>query len=92
MLATTTVQDKPTMTLNLSDQTCPEYFLKHLVIHEFGHALGLEHEDEQSDFWDVVKRFIDIENMKYDHYIDFLLANEKAAAYEYDSESIMHCR
>ena len=67
MQASSAAPDKPTMTLNLSDKTYPEYFLRHLVIHEFGHALGLEHEHQRSDFWDTVKDFIDMDRMKSDH-------------------------
>lgn len=39
-------------------------FQRSLVIHEFGHALGMEHEHQRSDFWDVVKEFIDIKEME----------------------------
>ena len=66
MQAAATTHDKPTMTLNLSDQKCPEKFLRHLVIHEFGHALGLEHEHQRSDFWEVIERFMDLKRMKDD--------------------------
>ncbi len=39
---------------------------KSLVIHEFGHALGLEHEHQRSDFWEVLGEYIDDEKMKED--------------------------
>ncbi len=32
-----------------------------IVIHEFGHALGLEHEYKRSDFWDVVEKHINMD-------------------------------
>ena len=80
MQAATLTQDKPTMMLNLSDQKCPEYFLRHLVIHEFGHALGLEHEHQRSDFWEVVKNFIDMEKMKDDHRFDIYRSSERGRA------------
>ncbi len=28
---------------------------KSMVIHEFGHALGLDHEHQRSEFWDVLE-------------------------------------
>ena len=50
--------EEPTMVLNLCDLG---YFAqKRIVIHEFGHALGLEHEHQRSDFWDTVGECFDI--------------------------------
>ena len=63
--AAKTKTPKPTMTLNLSGDY-RDSDKKHLVIHEFGHALGLEHEHQRSDFWEVIKEFIDIDRMKDD--------------------------
>ncbi len=45
---------KPTMVLKLFGMTKDEQ--KSMVIHEFGHALGLDHEHQRSDFWDVLEQ------------------------------------
>ncbi len=55
-------QDKPTMVLSLNGHT--HYIQESLVIHEFGHALGLEHEHQRSEFWDVLGKFLDTDKMK----------------------------
>ena len=39
-------------------------YMKFLVMHEFGHALGLGHEHQRSDFWGIIIDFINIEEMK----------------------------
>ncbi|XP_064387495.1 uncharacterized protein LOC135335838 [Halichondria panicea] len=44
---------KPTMVLNLYGMTKADQ--RSMVIHEFGHALGLDHEHQRSDFWDVLE-------------------------------------
>ena len=33
-------------------------------MHEFGHALGLRHEHQRSDFWRCIEHFVDITKMK----------------------------
>ncbi len=53
--------EKPTMVLSLNGHT--HYIQESLVIHEFGHALGLEHEHQRSDFWDILGKFLDIDEM-----------------------------
>ncbi len=45
---------QPTMVLNLYGRTKAEQ--KSQVIHNFGHALGLDHEHQRSDFWDVLEK------------------------------------
>ena len=83
-------QDKPTMMLNLKDLT--QKFQESLVIHEFGHALGLDHEHQWSDFLDVVGKFLDKPRIsvsqktrvkKRDDMVD-------SETYPYDRHSIMH--
>ncbi|XP_064387238.1 uncharacterized protein LOC135335603 isoform X4 [Halichondria panicea] len=45
--------NEPTMVLNLYRMT--KALQRSIVIHEFGHALGLYHEHQRSDFWDVLE-------------------------------------
>ena len=45
--------NEPTMVLNLRGLTAADQ--KSMVFHEFGHALGLDHEHQRSDFWDVLE-------------------------------------
>ncbi len=51
--ATWEPHDKPTMVLNLYGMTKADQ--RSMVIHEFGHVLGLDHEHQRSDFWDVLE-------------------------------------
>ncbi len=46
-------KNEPTMVLNLHGMTKAEQ--RSMVLHEFGHALGLDHEHQRSDFWDVLE-------------------------------------
>ncbi len=46
-------KDKPTMVLNLYGMSKAHQIS--IVLHEFGHALGLYHEHQRSDFWDVLE-------------------------------------
>ena len=72
---------------------------KHIVIHEFGHALGLGHEHQRSDFWKHIKPYIDVTKMKKDLNMtkrgfktnwgsDSQFKSGQCTAY--DPESIMH--
>ena len=79
MLASMVSNDKPTMMLNLGCD-CHEN-KRSLVIHEFGHALGLEHEHQRSDFWDGVEKHIDVERMKDDIRVKDLIAKEGIASF-----------
>ena len=91
-------QLEPTMVLSLNGQV-PEV-QKCLVIHEFGHALGLFHEHQRSDFWKVANSLLDVEKMKKDSRmknvnfdIDILQMESEGPTTispSYDPDSIMH--
>ncbi len=74
--AQTVKNNEPTMYLNLA-QHSPE-LQESLVVHEFGHALGLEHEHQRSDFWDVVEKHIDLATMKDDPFVKGSQQGEQA--------------
>ncbi len=65
------------------------------VLHEFGHALGLEHEHQRSDFWDVLKDLVVSEPDKLpgacDEHLGFPF-KEGVTRFQtkYDPNSIMH--
>ena len=97
-----TIKDlnKPTMRLCLGSHS-PE-LQKSLVLLEFGRALGLELEHQRSDFWDVLEKHLDVEEMKKSPYVEGTYESRWARApattegqsvnslSEYDPESIMH--
>lgn len=75
--------DEPTMWLNLNSQggNVGDCYKKHTVIHEFGHALGLCHEHQRSNFWTLVGPYIDLVKMKKE-----LKLSETCFALNWDSE------
>ena len=62
----TSVKDLKKPTMQLSLHAYPPNIQESLVIHYFGHALGLELEHQRSDFWDVLGKQLDVIQMKMD--------------------------
>ncbi len=66
---------------------------EHIAIHEFGHALGMEHEHQRSIFWSVAKKFIDVDKMKKDKRINgeyWESLQRGDGSDKYDPDSVMH--
>ena len=88
---------EPTMTLGL--QHGMEDYNQHVVVHEFGHALGLLHEHQRSGFLLTAKKYLDENKMKQELKISDKkfrqdwwdpvqqLVHESRS---YDDESVMH--
>ena len=70
------------MWLDLHTGGVGDGYKKHIVIHEFGHALGLGHEHQQSDFWKLIRPYIDITKMK-----KYLNVSNKDFEINWDSDS-----
>ena len=89
--------DEPTMWLDLGkgDGT----YKKHLVIHEFGHALSLYHEHQRSDFWKHIEPYINkntmrthlrISDAEFARRYGKCQETKSASLTEYDPDSVMH--
>ncbi len=95
-----TVQDTSEPTMILSLKGLDPNMQKSLVMHEFGHGLGLFHEHQRSDFWKIAKSLLDVRKMRNDRRLksmefdrDMLEKQSPGATTmtpEYDPDSIMH--
>ena len=52
------------MWLDLHTGGVGDDYKKYIVIHEFGHTLGLGHEHQRSDFWNLIKPYVNITRLK----------------------------
>ena len=92
------MKDQPTMWLDLHTGKITDFYKKHVVIHEFGHILGLTHEYQRSDFWKLISPYIDTNLMKKDlkvtekqFKIDWGVDQDlSGTSTDYDPTSIMH--
>lgn len=91
-------QTEPTMNFGWIDRSSPDEVLRPVVLHEFGHALGLIHEHQHPEapiVWDkdVVRRELKESNNWSNEVIDFNMFHafeSKETNYgEFDPESIM---
>ena len=98
MRAQSVMKNQPTLWLDLHTGGITDFYKKHVVIHEFGHVLGLTHEHQRSDFWKLIKPYIDTDLMKRDlkvtekqFKIDWDIEQDSAGtSTDYDPTSIMH--
>lgn len=64
---------------------------KHIVIHEFGHALGLLHEHQRPGIWNKISKCIDPAKIDGD-VIDRKPEYDLGPPTKYHAKSIMHYR
>ena len=86
------------MVLNLSNQN--DYNKMHIILHEFGHALGLGHEHQHPEYIRVMEQFLDdgatmlcfkIPTVAvYDDQFKELKYDLAEESKDYDVDSIMH--
>ena len=90
---------EPTMWLNLKHGG--DEYKKHLVVHEFGHALGLEHEHQRGDLWKLIGPYVNEDVMRndpriggaFERYTADPRLNSNVPGHvqtDYDPSSVMH--
>ncbi len=81
-------EENATMWLNL---TVDDRSKEHLVMHEFGHALGLGHEHQQAYFWNNIGKFLRKDCIAEHFRIeDVKIMEDSGPKSQYDPDSIMH--
>ena len=90
--------------MRLSLNGLPPHTQKSVVIHEFGHALGLEHEHQRSNFWEILEKHFDTDKIKqelgdyefknnwYRKTLEDTDNGAESDSQDYDPYSIMHYR
>ena len=84
------------MVLSFHDKKNPHQ-IRATIVHEFGHVLGLGHEHQHPNYWNVIKKFVNMDYMRESLGLGKEKFNEQWASVtsrspdtHYDEESVMH--
>ena len=102
MVGSEGIPNSDTPTIELDFRQFSPHLQESIVIYVFGRALGFENEHQREDFWEVVEKHLDTDQMRKDRgEFDFNHTLKKkeipwklSVNYltEYDPQSIMHCQ